>query len=132
MVVFGLLILAVPAWYLGKFFVAPTLDAGKGAVCPACAIDEYFHDGPFGPLGGDDLAVYNVLCGKRNKELRADLRALASEYLAAADKWGVSVELNAGVTRGDSAEELADGHVTIQVPVTKTHYKPGGDRGQQA
>lgn len=35
---------------------------------------------------------------------------------------------NCGVTAGFAvcAGRVADGQVTIQVPVTKTHYKPGG------
>lgn len=126
LVVFGLLILVVPVWYLGKFLVAPTLEAGKGAACPACAIDEYFHDGPFGPLGGDDLAIANVLCSKRKSELMADIRQMANTYKAAAAKWGVSVRMEPGVTSGDTAEEMADGKVTVHVPVRKEHEKPGG------
>jgi hypothetical protein len=123
------LCLAVPAWYLGRYLVAPTLEAGKGADCPACAVDEWFHDGPWGPLGGDDIAVANVLCASRRDELRAQLREMNAVYQAAAQRWGVTPRLTAGVVRhGDSPQEMADGHVSIVVPVRKVHELPEGGR----
>jgi hypothetical protein len=121
----------VPAWYLGRFLVAPTIEAGRGADCPGCAVDELLREGPFGSLGGtgmagDDVDVLNVLCGKRKDELRAQLRELAGTYLAAAAQWGVTPELTAGVViSGDSPADMEDGHVVITVPIRHLHGRGG-------
>jgi hypothetical protein len=122
---------AVPAWYLSQYFWAPTIEAGRGADCPVCAVDELLRQGPLGSLGGtalagDDIAVLNVLCDSRKAQLREQLTEFTETYLTAAARWGVTPELTAGVViSGDSPADMADGHVLITVPVRHVHGRGG-------
>jgi hypothetical protein len=124
LVLCGLPVVAGVAWYLHRFLVVPTIEAGRGADCPACALDEMLRDGPLGGGDGDDLAVADVLCGERRTELRAQLRDFAAGYQEVADRHGITWSMQAGVViEGDSPEEMADGHVVIRVPVRVSHER---------
>lgn len=119
MVTLALVLLALVA-LAGGWIVRGTLDAGRGAPCPQCAVDEYVW-----AVLNDPPRLRNFLCADRRDELAAEADAWRGSYRAALDRWALVARLD--VAAAD--DQVNDKTATVSMPVQHTHEHRWQDGG---
>lgn len=107
------LIVATPAAILGGWIIKGTLDAGKGALCPTCAIDEYIWN-----VLDEPIRLRNALCADRRDELDQQARSWRDTYHAALNRWQLTARLDIAAP---THKEVNENRANVTMPVAHTH-----------
>lgn len=108
----AVLVVVAPVVGFGGWVAKVTVEAGKGAACPQCAVDRYLA-----LVLDDSERLRNVLCGDRRDELARQAVAWRETYDAALTRWNLVGRLEAA-----PAEETIDGtRASVTMPVLHVH-----------
>lgn len=106
------LVVAAPVVLFGGWAAKGTIDAGKGAPCPTCAVSEYLWN-----VMDDPIRLRNFLCQDRRDELASQAQQWRSAYQSALDLWQETLELESTVGQDHINGDTA----TVTTPVIHIH-----------